>query len=698
MADIYEYLPGFQVTYKDGGLVATKEAATTKSVLVVGTATDGPVGVPLAFTTTESMENLFGKSYDPTTRSAVSGATLVRSAMECYAAGCRDLRVARYGGATASGHLTRSALGSETGAQNAVLIEGYYPGTLYNGVTFKLTKTIGTTSVATNFVVVKPNTKASEWTGGKNMSFPITSYSEGNILNGSSPATAIVNLKALTAGELSAANQIYYKVDTTATKVFLRKGTSGTPVEISYTADTTTLTQLVSAINASTAGAGDGAFVIATLAEGATGTTKVGDAIANVSTYTVLPNGVSADITTIAELIAAVNAHLYNNVVKLSIVTTTESNAATVGALKVSDAMVLVPTATALTGGSNFLAYNSTNLEDIYEQLHCMYQDIGDYQVDSIVVTGVYADDQLTFTMDDASEFTTFGEQLANFCADVNEKNYEMFGIIGAKPPTATTQKAVTTRINELMNVTGDSNLKLQNHYFRYTTTYTKDADTGNYTFSLAEVIDPETGGQKTVGHFINVVTLPELIFSDAILGKYSTNGAASYAGMVSSLSPQSAPTNKVLPNVIGMNYILSPAQLNVLTGQRYVTFRKRNGGAIVCTDGCTAASPLVDGSKSDYCRLSTVRITFAAVGVVRECAEPFIGEPNETAQHNALYTAIESGLKKMKAAGALTGYSFNITASTAQKILGECSIDLVIVPALETRRIRVSVALKASL
>jgi hypothetical protein len=117
-----------------------------------------------------------------------------------------------------------------------------------------------------------------------------------------------------------------------------------------------------------------------------------------------------------------------------------------------------------------------------------------------------------------------------------------------------------------------------------------------------------------------------------------------------------------------------------------------RNIG-IAVTDGCTAAD-----AGSDYTRLSTLRVTFAAVDVVRTAAEPFIGEPNELPQHNALETAIKAGLDRMKEAGAIVAYRFTISSTLYQKLLGESIIDLELIPALETRKIKLNVALALAL
>lgn len=691
MPEIYEHLPGFQVTYKDGGLVAPIDGPTTGSVLVIGTATDGPIGQPISFPKLGDAESIFGKYYNPATRQKIEGCSLVLSALEAYGAGCRDIRLVRYGGEPAVGVIKRKALSSETGTQDAIRLTSIYNGSIYNQVGHKLNQS-DDLSEGLSFKIEKPTMKSNSWAGGKYLNYQLTSTSFGQIQDNETPSSPMINLTAKTSGFLSADKVIYYKVTIDEFEdeviLYIKEGATGTPVEFAIN-DTKTLTALISEINLE---GKCGKYLTAALSEGVVGSLTVLDTIGEVAEYVAVPNGKNADVLTIEDLISAINNDIYNNVVTAELVIPKNASAELITLIKETPCEELFEVSESfqyLTQGADFVPYDSSNYVKIYEQLYKIYELIGDYQVDSIVLTGVYGDDKV-YPIGEGF-FTTFGEQFANYCADINERNYEVFGTVGMRPSVNATASGVSTRVKELINYEGLQNLKESNHYFRYNVVY---SDT-EQTFDFQGVIDSETGQQKTVGQFINVVAMPELFFVDAVIGTYSGSGAAAYAGLVSSLNPESAPTNKIIPNAIGMRYSLSPSQLNDLTGFRYVTFRQRHGGAIVVTDACTAASPLLDGSKSDYSRLSTLRITFAAVNVVRSAAEPFIGEPNETPQHNALNTAIRSGLDSMKKAGALNDYRFSITADIRQKILGEGSIDLEIIPALELRRIRVSVALR---
>lgn len=174
-------------------------------------------------------------------------------------------------------------------------------------------------------------------------------------------------------------------------------------------------------------------------------------------------------------------------------------------------------------------------------------------------------------------------------------------------------------------------------------------------------------------------------------------NGATHYAALVSTLNKESAPTNKKVGGVNTIRFDYSLRQLSKLTEKKLVTFRLKDGNLVV-TDGCTTAPYIMVAGKkrdSDYARLSTLRITQLAITVVREAVEPFIGEPNQMPQFNALTTAIKSSLEKIREAGVINGYNFAITGVTTS--LDGAYVRLEIVPAFEMRRVEVQVSLTAS-
>ncbi len=176
----------------------------------------------------------------------------------------------------------------------------------------------------------------------------------------------------------------------------------------------------------------------------------------------------------------------------------------------------------------------------------------------------------------------------------------------------------------------------------------------------------------------------------------HTTDGAAAYAGFVSSRAPQSSPTNKRIPNLAGQRP-LSAAQANKLAGRRIVTFHSRANGFVV-TNAMTGAYNASKFVRSDYVRLTTVRVVDAIVDLIRSVAEKYIGEPNSAAQRNALGNEIDKFLKQMRVAGAINNYKFFISATPDQQVLGEATIDLTIVPPFEILKITTNINLAKSI
>jgi len=176
----------------------------------------------------------------------------------------------------------------------------------------------------------------------------------------------------------------------------------------------------------------------------------------------------------------------------------------------------------------------------------------------------------------------------------------------------------------------------------------------------------------------------------------YNTDGAASYAGFITSLQPHSATTNKVIRGTTTQR-TLSSTQVNELVGRRITTFVNRPRGFVVAS-GVTGAHNVSKFVRSDFVRLSTVRVVDAAIGLIRELGERFIGEPNTAAHRNALGAEIDKALTQMKQANALNDFQFFVKSTNAQQVLGEVDIELTLVPAFETLKITTNVSLASEI
>lgn len=100
MLNKYPNLPGILTEFKDGGLQLRTDPTPplTESILLLGTAVDGPIGVPVAVDST-TFEEVFGKAVDKNGRP--NGATLPVGFEEAWNAGCRDIRLMRISGSPA---------------------------------------------------------------------------------------------------------------------------------------------------------------------------------------------------------------------------------------------------------------------------------------------------------------------------------------------------------------------------------------------------------------------------------------------------------------------------------------------------------------------------------------------------------------------------------------------------------------------
>lgn len=113
ITNLYPNLPGHLVEFKDGGMQLRETAVTgsSKSLLILGTAIDGPVGEPVAVDV-ENVQKLFGDDVNST--GIPNGTTLTKYARQAYKAGFNDIRCMRVTGSSASATIeTNSSTNTE---------------------------------------------------------------------------------------------------------------------------------------------------------------------------------------------------------------------------------------------------------------------------------------------------------------------------------------------------------------------------------------------------------------------------------------------------------------------------------------------------------------------------------------------------------------------------------------------------------
>lgn len=331
-----------------------------------------------------------------------------------------------------------------------------------------------------------------------------------------------------------------------------------------------------------------------------------------------------------------------------------------------------------LTGGGSglfastqelFDALSGSRDENGYILKQGAYQLLEDYLVDWVVPVGVYADDYVSGINKD------FGYELALFCAVLSHRNKTTLGAISMKPCANTSLAGVQEYAKKVS--------AFKNQYLM------RDLN--------GDILRDNDNNPIDLGRHISVVVGPDPVYADYTSGRKVGNSAIHYASINTNLAAHKAPTNKPLHGAKGLRYRFSNAQLDMITGNRLVTFKMkqlRNGSeSPFIVDGVTCALP-----SSDYTRITTVKCVKETVDHVREVADPFLGEPSTVEQRNALAALISKRLGQLRENGIVQDFAFQLVVSAQDYLLGQARIELTIVPPHELRQITTVVGLRSSL
>ena len=307
-----------------------------------------------------------------------------------------------------------------------------------------------------------------------------------------------------------------------------------------------------------------------------------------------------------------------------------------------------------------------------------------------------------------------FAYQLANFCYNQSQVSEDMTGCIGVLPPASFALKDVSNWVGTMPTVstasvangiiTKNGTGLLGNKFMSGRVTlngipgHIVNGYDGYFNGGFIATDDGEIDGNQLtdnnghlidIGKYLNVVDAYPILANGSRTTSYTATGASTYGGFYSNLDVANAPTNKQLNN-LRLPFRINTAKLDLLAGQRYVSFHQKTQG-IVVSDAPTAAR-----KDSDYNRLSTVRQVKAAVDAVRRAAEPFLGQGMTAAQQAAFDTAIDKALGALVKNSVIVRYEFNTIMTPQMKILGQATVELKLIPAFELRQITVVVALAA--
>jgi hypothetical protein len=309
-----------------------------------------------------------------------------------------------------------------------------------------------------------------------------------------------------------------------------------------------------------------------------------------------------------------------------------------------------------------------------------------------------------------------FGYQLANFCYTQSQENQEMTGVIGVKPPNSWSLSDVYAWIGgeptAAASSAGDMTISANGTGLlgnRWMAGRLGSASTGLPGHIVKGVDGLLYGGfiatddgwldgthqqdrndeYIDIGKYISVVGAIAILANSTNSTAYAASGAPIYGGFYSTLPPDVAPTNSVIPGV-RLPFRIKPSTLDTLAGYRYVMYQQKSKG-IVVADAPTAARP-----DSDYQRLSTMRIVKAVLDGIRNVADPYLGKGLSGARRASLETAIDQILARFKKLGYLTRSDFVLKQTATQIVQGKADLELVLVPAFELRQLNVYVALAA--
>ncbi len=162
---------------------------------------------------------------------------------------------------------------------------------------------------------------------------------------------------------------------------------------------------------------------------------------------------------------------------------------------------------------------------------------------------------------------------------------------------------------------------------------------------------------------------------------------AAAVAGMISSLPVQTSLTNKTI-NVPGIALAANRGQQTQLIERNVLTVIAKQGFRVL--KGVTT-----QGVGEPYSAIPTRRIVDFAKYGVRSAANPYIGRLNNSRVRAALKATLDAFLTGMVQDEALTGYSLDVTATRAQEVAGQVSVVMTIQPTFSIDFIRVVMTLQ---
>jgi len=162
---------------------------------------------------------------------------------------------------------------------------------------------------------------------------------------------------------------------------------------------------------------------------------------------------------------------------------------------------------------------------------------------------------------------------------------------------------------------------------------------------------------------------------------------AAAVAGLISSLTVQTSLTNKAI-NIPDITLNANRGQQEQLIERNVLTIVSKQGLRVL--KGVTT-----EGVGEPFSAIPTRRIVDYAKYGVRSAANPYLGRLNNSRVRGALKATLDAFLTGMVQDEALTGYTLDVTATRAQEIAGMVNVVMTLQPTFSIDFIRVVMTLQ---
>jgi len=197
--------------------------------------------------------------------------------------------------------------------------------------------------------------------------------------------------------------------------------------------------------------------------------------------------------------------------------------------------------------------------------------------------------------------------------------------------------------------------------------------------FPDGNVVSDSQGAPIDLGKFLSVVAAVVSIppISSAGLAAGSSNGAALYTGLTTTIIPGNSTTNELIPRVT-LPFDIKKTRLDDLSYIGYVVFQEKKRG-VVCASG-----ELATNAASDYDYISTSIIIRNITNTLRERLDTYLGKGIDEIKLAAMQTAVDSVFQEAVKAGMIKKYAARVIPTGVFSV----TINYTVVPVFELRDI----------